>query len=125
MSEALIAVLIAIVPSFGLVAVAILQKRKAPQERQATAVDILQDVNSELRIEMARLSQDRLDAIQRSNERSKELEREVGVLREELRVARQEARGAHETTGRVVRRVEHLEAVLRQHGITFDPGPLA
>lgn len=102
-------VIAAIVAQLGLLVATGLQRRKSRQERDTLAVDTMQEVNAELRMELTRMKGD------------------IAALRDEnvqldasLRIARAEARGAHETAGRAMRRVEVLEGLLRQHSIPFD-----
>lgn len=118
-------IIAAIITQIGYIAVATLNRRKSRSEKEATAVDILQDVTAELRLEMVRVTQDRTETVQRLKIELSSQEANNNVLRDELRQARQDARGAHETTGRAMRRVEYLERILRDHDIIFDSGPLA
>lgn len=117
--------ILAVITQAGLIGAAIVQRRKTREEREATAVDILQDVTSELRQELVRVAEDRATTVSRLRDEIATLEHAAGEQRADLRQARQDARGAHETTGRAMRRVEHLERILRENGIIFDSGPLA
>lgn len=113
MSESFLAgIVLAVIAQVGLLAAGWQQRRKSKQERETLAVDVMQDVNAELRTELTRMHAD----IDRLRDENKQQEAQ-------LRIARAEARGAHETAGRALRRVEQLEALLRQHSIPFDPAP--
>jgi uncharacterized protein (DUF1800 family) len=118
-------VVLALITQMGLLAAGYQTKRKTKQEREQAAVDILQDVNSELRVELTRVADDRAAQIA-AMKAEREADRiEMLKLREELRQANANLRAANETTGRVVRRMDYLEDVLRKHGVQYDPGPLS
>lgn len=123
--ETTIPLLLALIAQSGLLAAGWMQRRKSHQEREAAAVDILQDVNGELRTELTRMAADREANILRVQADLDRVRQEADDLRAQLRLARDEARGAHETAGRAMRRVEYLEQVLRRNSIAFEPGPLA
>lgn len=111
-----VAIALALIAQTGLVLVAWQQRRRTQLDKAASAVSILHDVNDELRIELTRMFNDRTDYISRLN-------LEINELKDQLRLAREESRGAHETAGRCIRRVDYLEGVLRSHGVQFEPGP--
>lgn len=111
MSESFITgVVLALIAQVGLLIASWQQRRKSKQERDTLAVDVMQDVNAELRTELQRMHAD-IERLREENQQQSA----------QLRIARAEARGAHETAGRALRRVELLEALLRQHQIPFDP----
>lgn len=99
-------------------------KRKHPQEVEQGSVKILKDVIAELRTELQRVHDDCADTIAHLKLTVAGLQAEVTEMDGRLRQARQESRGAHETTGRAMRRVEHLEDILRSNGIVLEGGPL-
>lgn len=111
MNEFYTGVLVAVIAQAGLLLATWQQRRKSKAERDTLAVDVMQEVNAELRIELTRLK-----------ESIRALEDENVLLDAKMRIAQAEARGAHETAGRAMRRVEVLEALLRQHQIPFDHG---
>lgn len=125
MTETTAAVLVAVLANAALVLAALIQRFRGRQQKVATAVDIIQDVNSELRIELGRVNTERQAEVSRLGAEVARLNTQVEELRGQLMSARDDSRSAHETTGRAMRRVEHLETVLRQHGISYQPGPLA
>ncbi len=123
--EALVAVITVVLTQIGLGVSVWLGRRKTKQDTDTSSVEILKSVNGELRTEMVRINDAR-------NEETRELtgerdmaRKDADQLRDELAQARNETRGAHETAGRAMRRVEYLERILRDRGIAFDPGPLA
>lgn len=111
MNEFYTGVLVAVIAQAGLLIATWQQRRKSKAERDTLAVDVMQEVNAELRIELTRLK-----------ESVRQLEHDNVQLDAKLRIAQAEARGAHETAGRIMRRVEILEALLRQHQIPFENG---
>lgn len=124
-TSVVVPVTLALIAQFGLLMAGVIQRRKSRQEREQAAVDILQDVNGELRLELTRMAADREANVARMRVDLERVRHEADDLRAQLRLARDEARGAHETAGRAMRRVEYLERVLRANNVTFDPGPLA
>jgi hypothetical protein len=119
------AVALALINVIGLATVAMLQKRRSRSEREQAAVDVLQGVNTELRTELARIAADRKTATEELRAEVQAMRNDNVELKDQLSIARRESRAAHETVGRVIRRVEYLEGVLRSNNIVFDPGPLA
>lgn len=113
-SAASIAALAAWVPRF-----------RTKQEKDIGSVGILKEVIGELRAELDRVNTDYTETVNRLQRTVSELRTEVTDMGDRLSQARDDARGANETTGRAMRRVEHLETVLRSHGVIFQPGPLA
>lgn len=95
------------------------------QEKDIGSVGILKEVIGELRAELDRVNTDYTDTVNRLQRTVSELRTEVNDMGDRLSQARDDARGANETTGRAMRRVEHLELVLRSHGVMFEPGPLS
>lgn len=106
-----LALIVLVVTQFGQIAAAWVQRRATPTEKQVVDRDGLVTANTELRTEMAR--------------KDAEHQRDITKCRVELAAALRDVRAANEATGLVVRRVHHLEGLLRNHGIEYGPGPLA
>lgn len=111
MNEFATGVILAVIAQAGLLIATWQQRRKSKAERDTLAVDVMQEVNAELRIELTRIK-----------ESMRNLEDDNVQLDAKLRIAQAEARSAHETAGRALRRVEVLEGLLRAHSIPFDGG---
>lgn len=125
MSPTLITLLVAVLANTALVLAAIVSRRSTQTEKAKTGVEILQSVATELRTELDRKTADQAKALMSAANTIKRQDDEIEMLRDELMNARKAERGAYEAGGRAHRRVDYLEQVLRDNGITYDPGPLA
>lgn len=125
MTATQLTIIIAVLTQVGLVVAAMISKRANSTDRAKTGIEILQSVTAELRTELDRKADDNARALVSAANTIKRQDDEIEMLRDELQIARRDTRGAHETAGRAMRRVDYLEHVLREHDIIFDPGPLA
>lgn len=125
MTGAAVGLIVAVVANAALIISAIISKRSNATDRAKAGVEILHTVAADLRTELDRRAADNARALVAAANTIKRQDDEIEMLRDELMIARKDTRGSYETAGRYGRRVEYLEGVLREHGIIYDPGPLA